>query len=167
MNYKKMLEKVINDIEKLGYELYPITEIKEMTAVGTYGSCRFNPVSKTCKIKINNRLNYEDTMNTIYHEVCHAIVGAEGHGRVWKKAAREVYKNYGYNIQRTDSHKLYDKEGNELKNEDIYKYKVVCSDCGNEYNYMKKTKAIRSPEYYRCTCGGVLHSYTIDDKLIA
>lgn len=168
MNLEKELNKAMKDIEALGYELLPITKISYIKAYKTYGHCITNMKDGTCEIEINKLLNKEDAINTIYHEVCHAIKGSRGHDKLWKKAARDVRKHYGYNIQVTDKHSLFDEHGEELKDTDIYKYKLVCEECGEEEKYIRKTKAIKHPEQYRCAkCGGEFHSYTINGVLIA
>lgn len=168
MNLQKELEKSIKDVKSLGYELLPIRKISYMKAYKTYGLCITNIKEQTCEIKISKRLNEKDAINTIYHEVCHAIVGSEGHDRLWKKAARELNKKHGLNIKVTNIHALYNEDGKELEDKDIYKYKIKCDNCGAEQKYIRKSKAIKNPEQYRCAlCGGEFHSYTIEGSLIA
>ena len=165
MDINQKLQKVIKDVEILGYELYPIQEnIKLTNGVKTYGCCKRNTRTNICRISISKYLRDEDLMNTLYHEVLHAIKGAKGHGKLWQKAAKDVEKHYGYKITRCSNRNLYNEDGKKLKTEDLYRYKIVCPHCGHEYKYMRKTNGIKNPQDYSC---GICHhkkleSYTIN-----
>lgn len=84
----------------------------------------------------------------IIHEVLHTCKGCLNHGALWKELAAEVNKAYGYSIKRTA----------EPQNpENVYRYRIRCSSCGNTSYRIKKSKIVQKPEIYRCArCGGAL-----------
>lgn len=70
----------------------------------------------------------EDVLDTILHEVAHALVGpSHGHDEVWRAKATEV----GAKPERCYSSKVAMPQG---------KYAATCGGCTKEYRYHKRSK---------------------------
>lgn len=92
----------------------------------------------------------EEIQSVIEHECCHYIVTVitgerHGHDNWFKKICRAVGCSCnGCSI--------------ELKKEDsVYKYNVVCKECGHSVGYHAAGNVVKRPEHYSCgNCGGEL-----------
>lgn len=95
--------------------------------------------------------------NTIMHELIHCFPGCNNHGATFKKYAKYISQNLGYNISRTgNKEEDYKKSNVEFsENKQTYKYKIICQKCGHVYYRQRIRKnLIRN---YRCSiCGGKL-----------
>ena len=95
--------------------------------------------------------------NTILHEIIHCIPFCNNHGENFKKYAKYINENLGYNIKRVGNPKEDYEKSNckyiaEVKE---YKYKIKCQKCGQEI-YRQRFN-IRKIKRYRCgKCGGEL-----------
>lgn len=68
-------------------------------------------------------VSYEKIIDTILHEIAHALVGFKhGHNHIWRAKAREI----GANPNRCYQHDLEQKEMHKVMN---YKYKRYCPNC--------------------------------------
>ncbi len=94
-------------------------------------------------------LNDDIIKNTIIHELIHCLPKCTNHGDDFKKYAKIVNDNLGYNISRVGNKKEdYDNSNLEYEEIENYKYKIICKDCGQFFfrkrlnkNFVKK---------YRC-----------------
>ena len=94
----------------------------------------------------------------IAHELLHTCKGCMNHGKIWKIYAERFNESYGYNITRTSSAEILGLEETG-KNIPPAKYILVCSKCGKQFPRKRRSKAVQSPEKYRCgKCGGQLKS---------
>lgn len=92
--------------------------------------------------------------NTIIHELIHCIPFCNNHGIEFKKYAKYINEKLGYEVSRAGNVKEdYIKSNIEFSEEEKYKYKIKCNNCGQEFfrkrlnkNFIKK---------YRCAkCNG-------------
>lgn len=95
--------------------------------------------------------------NTIMHEVIHCLPYCNNHGKEFKKYAKYINENLGYDISRVGN-KAEDYKKSNLEYHDEtkkYKYKILCKKCGAIiYRQRLQVNKIKS---YRCgKCGGKL-----------
>lgn len=86
------------------------------------------------------------------HEVLHTCPGCANHGSRWQRWAGIMSRQFGYHIQRTDSH-----EALGLEDTRPVRYVVACRQCGTRIPRMKRSPLVDHPERYRCRCGGALY----------
>ena len=94
-------------------------------------------------------------INTIIHELLHTCPGCLNHGEKWKSYARVCKEKFGYNIERC---------GGDKDDEEILKkaakvrfhggHKLICIECGQEFNRSRESNFTLHPDWYRCNCGG-------------
>lgn len=147
----RLHDKAIEILHGLGYDV-PETTIKLngrlSVAYGIY-------YTNLMEIEINKRyfLYSKDdvVINTIIHELIHAMYPECDHDGDWKRVADEVSEKTIYKIQ---------EKGND--EDDDYlpicaKYKLVCNKCGNtEYHVSKKNHDVRvalEHRLYHARCG--------------
>ena len=114
------------------------------------------------KIRISRHLlenHQEKVVETLKHEIGHAVVmqrygkKVKPHGREWKSVMQELEVDNpkaGHSLQLTE-----------------YSYLVRCTnpDCGVELGRHRKSRIVKTPEFYRCNkCGSVLESFEVDEK---
>ena len=109
-------------------------------------------------------LEDEIIKNTIIHEMIHCMPYCNNHGEQFKKYAKYINDNLGYNISRVGN-KKQDYEKSHIDYEDTIKfnYKVVCNQC-NQTFYRQRIKRgfLRK---YRCgKCGGKFIIFKIDKE---
>lgn len=101
-------------------------------------------------------LDEEIIKNTIIHELIHCMPYCNNHGLQFKQYANYINFKLGYNISRVGNKKEdYEKSNVEYNEDELYKYKIKCTKCGQEFlrkrlnnNFIKK---------YRCgKCKGKL-----------
>lgn len=156
----ELLKEVIIEVKSIGI---PISDnidksvLINKRAKSRFGACKIENVNnkKHFKIEIRSALYIcEDfkLKEVLAHEVLHTCRGCANHGETWKRYAKLMNDQYGYNIKRVANNREYDLDtscGN-------YKYKIICNKCGKEIYRQKKTKVITNIENYRCKCGGKL-----------
>jgi predicted SprT family Zn-dependent metalloprotease len=89
--------------------------------------------------------------NTIIHELLHALTPGAHHGGEWKRLANKVNIKSGgkYHIARCSSD---ENMGIDMKEKPVkIKYILRCTGCGIKQEYLKKSKVIQHPEWYRCS----------------
>ena len=95
--------------------------------------------------------------NTIIHEIIHCFYGCNNHGEEFKKYAKYINQKLGYNITRLGNKEEDFKKSNiEFVPDKInYKYKIVCSDCGQIFYRQRLQKNFTRK--FRCgKCNGML-----------
>lgn len=110
-------------------------------------------------IEISNwvmQLNDDIIKNTILHELIHCIPFCNNHGTEFKKYANYINKRLGYHIAtKGNIQEDYQASQLEYKEEDSYKYKIVCQNCG-QIIYRKRFN-LNLIKKYRCgKCKGKL-----------
>lgn len=111
-----------------------------MWANNIWGKCRVQGNNVTIFINpyVIKYGSPEHVHQLIAHEVCHAVIGAKGHGLVWKNAAK-VLSSYGYkDIYRCES--MPEVTENHPKD---YKWQVICNGCGNTWKYQRNSKIVQ------------------------
>ena len=112
-------------------------------------------ISKIPKIVISKRIlndKYPEKYlkETIIHELIHTCDGCTDHGSGFKRIARIINKELGYNIKRCaspDEAKIY----HEMYKPKERKYSIECPKCGSRWNYKIKCNTYKHPERYRCS----------------
>ena len=85
----KLLAKAIEQVKSVGLKPSPIDETLEIkNSAGTMGSCKREIVGFTISISKYIKDNDEkELMDTLVHEVLHAVPKCFNHGAQWKAAA--------------------------------------------------------------------------------
>lgn len=100
-------------------------------------------------------LKEEIIKNTIIHELIHCIPYCTNHGNEFKRYAKIVKEKLGYEITRTGNKKEdFQKSNIKYKENDDYKYKIICKECGQVYYRKRLNKNFTKK--YRCKCKGKL-----------
>ena len=129
-------------------------------AVSRLGICRKSGdcyVIEIAAALLDERVPLRDgLLDTLMHELLHTCYGCMKHTGRWKQYADKVNAAYGYHIKRAAAREehIVPKEL-----EKPPKYKVICPNCGMEYERYKMSEFIRHPEKYRCgKCGKSMKS---------
>ncbi|MBP3802254.1 MAG: SprT-like domain-containing protein [Clostridia bacterium] len=94
--------------------------------------------------------------NTIIHELIHCMPYCNNHGLHFKKYANYINIKLGYNISRVGNKKEdFEKSNVEYNEEELFKYKVICTKCGKEF-YRKRMEKNFTRKYRCATCKGKL-----------
>ena len=99
--------------------------------------------------------------NTIIHELIHCLPYCNNHGKEFKNYAKLINAELGYNISRLGNKEKDFKESNiEYKEENKYKYKIICTGCGQEVLRQRINKNFTRK--YRCgKCGSKFKVFDI------
>ena len=102
------------------------------------------------------QLNNSIIKNTIMHEIIHCIPFCNNHGKEFKKYANYINTKLGYDITTKGNKEAdYIASNIEFKEENNYKYKIVCQNCGQTIYRKRFNKNLIKK--YRCgICGGKL-----------
>ena len=92
--------------------------------------------------------------NTIMHELIHCIPYCNNHGTEFKKYAKLINLEYGYDISRVGNKKKdFEKSNIEFKEIEKYNYKIVCKGCKQVFFRQRLNKNFTRK--FRCAkCGG-------------
>lgn len=138
-----------------GLPVYRILGIVYGRSVSALGICSKFSCFKTCFITISELVLHdeESIKNIILHELCHALPDTIGHDKQWFMYVSKVNKLFNANIQQyaTKEEARYARTVIKQKT----KYKVMCNDCGEHWEYMRKpkiVKAIEDNKGYKYTC---------------
>jgi len=141
--YKKLIEECICELTQIGVNFSNSICFEESDAYRRYGVCikesNRNP-GFDFTIRINkwiDETNTKDIKEVIVHELLHTVNFLDKHTGEWKRLAKLVKEELGYNIERTTSIPLnYPKDG-------LNTY--MCPSCKKTF-YMKN----RSRRSYYC-----------------
>lgn len=98
-------------------------------------------------------LDEEIIKNTIIHELIHCIPYCNNHGKYFKQYASYINSKLSYNISRSGNKKEDFKKSNiEYNESELYKYKVTCTKCGQEF-YRKRMQKNFLRKYKCGKCG--------------
>ncbi len=134
----------------------PDPKYKTITQIGKKKTIKYEKFNKH-KIEISRwvlELKDDIIKNTIMHELIHCMPYCNNHGAEFKKYAKVINNNYGYDISRVGDKKAdFEKSNikfNETKN---YNYKIRCEKCKQEFYRQRLNKNFTI--IYRCSkCGG-------------
>ena len=121
--------------EELIKEYVPHYSFKFTNGIRTLGYCKYN--TKVIGLSKHHALQSSDELviDTVLHEISHAIVGqGHGHNHVWKAKCREI----GAKPQRCKT---------DVKIEVAHKYEFRCATCVKSYPRHRKP---RRTEGYSC-----------------
>lgn len=94
--------------------------------------------------------------NTMIHELIHCIPYCNNHGKEFKKYAKFISEKLGYDITRVGNKKQdYEKSNIEYNEEENYKYKIECKQCGQVF-YRKRLGKNFTLKYRCGKCKGKL-----------
>ena len=180
---KKLFLECLNELDKIGIDILNEKKYGKITITISkrnnkrYGCCKQEEPDKSYKT-INKRgyrkvisyekfnkhyieispwvIQLEDNIikNTIMHELIHCLPYCNNHGDEFKKYAKLINTNYGYNISRVgDKKEDFEKSNIEFSEKQRYKYKITCIGCNQEFYRHRLSKGFLRK--YRCAkCGG-------------
>ena len=107
------------------------------------------------------KLNNDIIKNTIIHELIHCLPYCNNHGKEFKKYAKYINQNLGYNIATLGNKKEdYIKSNIQYNENELYKYKIICNKCGQEFYRKRLNKNFLRK--YRCgKCGSKFSAINI------
>lgn len=164
---RKYYEDACDILDSLGIEYGPIKNVTVNTRVKSrWGQCSYNKVDEIFNLDISAILlkgSYEAIMDTVIHELLHAHKDRLNHTGEWKRCAKLINVNYGYNIKRATS--AAEKNIEIPTSTETYKYLIKCNNCSTETKYKRRAKIVnlllKNPNgTCRCgVCGG--NSFTV------
>lgn len=139
--------------------------------VKRYGCCKNEDPDKSTAYRVKRRIYYKKfnthhieiskwlmelnddiIKNTIIHELIHCMPNCNNHGEDFKRYAKYINSNLGYNISRVGNKEDdYKKSHLELKEEEKthkYNYKIECISCGYTFFRMRLQRDFQRK--YRC-----------------
>lgn len=92
--------------------------------------------------------------NTIIHEIIHCMPDCNNHGKKFKEYANYINSKLDHDISRVGNKKEdYLNSNIEYKEDNRYKYKIICQKCG--YTFYRQRCNKNFSKKYRCgKCGG-------------
>ena len=134
--------------------LRKITSVRITRGVREYGSCNIPRADDAeCRLAFSGHLffagNAAALIDVIAHELLHACFPSrEGHGVLFHRGMALLNKKLGLHIE------VYSEKNAIRQSESLYRYKVVCAACGNEFYYLRAGAVVKHPSRYRCAkCG--------------
>lgn len=143
------------------YEKLKGWTFKKSRAKRRYGYCRYKTKTISVSPRLLNHASKEQIIDTVLHEVAHALVGpGYGHGHVWKNMARKL----GANPKACADGKEYDSY-NEWFKSNNFKYVRTCpNNCVIGYFENKPIRKIglhrKSRKKWGCECGKIMELKT-------
>lgn len=141
-----------------GLNILPINAVKYIRTASIYGKCRkYGTVAADIYISAMCLENDTVLINTVIHEICHAIPYSKGHDELWKNAAKKAGEIFKVEITEEGTQEEYKLVKGYIEKQ--YKYAIVCPCCG----ILKKAKTannkvIKNPQKYKCgKCGSDLY----------
>lgn len=108
-------------------------------ASSRFGCCKFRTKTITMSAALTSLNDEEHVINTILHEIAHALVGPHnGHGVTWRRKAIQI----GCTGQRYYSPEVV---------KPLPAYKVTCNNCGKVTHRARKQKTV--------ACGNCCKAY--------
>ena len=122
--------------------------------VREYGSCKIpRHEEETCRLAFSGHLFFPGNaialLDVVAHELLHACLPSmEGHGALFHRGMEALNKATGLGVR------VYSEKSAIRQSEALYRYKVVCSACGNAFYYLRAGAVVKHPSRYRCAkCG--------------
>lgn len=104
---------------------------------------------------VDNNMHFE-ILNTLVHELCHALPDGMDHTGMWRVYADKVNQKYNLRISRLAEDDPVLKQVSKEMRSKIPHGDLTCVDCGHVYNVSMRTKAWNHTERFHCKCGGKL-----------
>ena len=147
------IEKVLCEAG-LPARLRKIASVRITRGVREYGSCNIPRVNDAeCRLAFSGHLffagNAAALIDVIAHELLHACLPSrEGHGEIFHRSMTLLNEALGLHIE------VCSKKTAIRQSETLYRYKVVCAACRNEFYYLRAGAVVKHPSRYRCAkCG--------------
>ena len=105
-------------------------------------------------VEYANRKMHFEILNTIVHELCHAMKDGETHGTTWKRYADVINRKYNLKIKRIADYDEVIRYFDEIENQK--KVVVQCEVCQREYRMKPTSVRYKKLHNYHCHCGGKL-----------
>ena len=159
----KLQDRIYKTFAKAGYvfDQYDIQVKINPRLTSTLGRCKSQYVNGKCKpymLEFSKQMletaSEKTILDVIDHECAHALVTLEtgenqGHNKIFKAMCAKIG---------TTSDGTKTKVELEVPEEQLYKYFVICKDCGKIVGkYHKAGKVVKETNHYRCNCGGSLN----------
>lgn len=125
-------------------------------AVTRFGCCKYEKGRYMIEVALRVAQGPERSCREILaHEALHTCWGCRNHGKRWKEYARRMNLACDYHISRTST----DEEMG-IAAQRPYQYLLRCEKCGAEFKRLRASALTRTPERYRCRCGGRIRIVT-------
>ena len=138
----------------LSSRLRKITAVRITRGVREYGSCNIPKANDAeCRLAFSGHLffagNAMKLIDVVAHELLHACLPpGEGHGVLFHRGMVLLNKKMGLHIE------VYSEKNAIRQSESLYRYKVICAACGNEFYYLRAGAVVKHPSRYCCAkCG--------------
>ncbi len=147
------MERVLQDA---GFRIFSrrVRAVRITRGVREHGSCSLPRGSNAeCRLAFSGRLffagNAAVLIDIVAHELLHAYLAArEGHGARFHQGMARINEALGLHIE------VHSAKTAIRQSEALYRYKVVCSACGNTFYYLRAGAVVKHPARYRCAkCG--------------
>ena len=143
-----------------GYDFtIPVKINKRLTrTLGRVSWIRVNGKVTSTSMEISYQLlataTFDSIKAVVAHECAHYLVNEETHESHGHDA---VFKAMCARIGCTNDGKVCHSLDREVPETQIYKYFVICKDCGKTVGkYHRAGKIVQHPDFYSCKCGGAL-----------
>ena len=131
-----------------------VVSVRITRGVREYGSCNIPKANDAeCRLAFSGHLffagNAAALVDVVAHELLHACLPPrEGHGEVFHRGMALLNEALGLHIE------VYSEKNAIRQSESLYRYKVVCAACGNQFYYLRAGAVVKHPSRYRCAkCG--------------
>ena len=148
-----VIEKILRKAG-LSARLRQIVSVRITRGVREYGSCNIPRANETeCRLAFSGHLffagNAAALIDVVAHELLHACLPSrEGHGEKFHRGMALLNEALGLHIE------VYSEKTAIRQSEALYRYKVVCAACGNQFYYLRAGAVVKHPSRYRCAkCG--------------
>lgn len=148
-----VIERILREAG-LPARLRKIVSVRITRGVREYGSCSIpRAKEEECRLAFSGHLffagNAAALIDVVAHELLHACLPSrEGHGEKFHRGKVLLNEALGFHIE------VYSEKTAIRQSEALYRYKVVCAACGNQFYYLRAGAVVRHPSRYRCAkCG--------------
>ena len=131
-----------------------VRTVRITRGVREYGSCNIPRANDAeCRLAFSGHPffagNAAVLIDIVAHELLHACLAArEGHGAIFRRGMTRLNEALGLHIE------VHSEKTAIRQSEALYRYKVVCSACGNTFYYLRAGAVVKHPSRYRCAkCG--------------
>ncbi len=149
--FKELIQTSLEMLEDIGYSV-PDYKYEISTTTNLFGKCSFSKRTIYVSKVVSEFYDEDKVLDTIIHEMCHAITPKSKHTGRWKEIITHVNSVYDMSLQRCYT----PSKEQEQERVQIAKYIVLCDSCKKEIARQKMSNVIKHTSDYRCKCGGKL-----------
>lgn len=136
--------------KSIGLALEVVPKLFIFKSSRRWGECRIGTAHTVIGINEVFTENPDKAVNTLIHELAHAITELEGHTDRWRQIANKIGEPYGEKVSRCMSE---DQKGVNISKPEP-KYILECPICHHQWKYTRMQDCIKYPYLYRCLCCG-------------